>query len=212
MSEKKLSDDVVEKILKARDALVMNDCDEAYHQLYGIASVQYDKYFPWEEMEKQVNYPKVNEEQYKVRKEFDGRHVQRSGAVWVKASDRLPGFKTPVKWRLDGIERNKGKVIVVYMATGESPAFLSDYEWLDESGTAAGREEGQKLLGQVDPVDFAKWMLQYDFETKYTKSGKAWICPRIYPEEQFTTEQVYDLFNGKLLCEIREKEKQQKQK
>lgn len=75
------------------------------------------------------------------------------GAVWVKASERLPGFETPVKWRLDGIERNKGKVTVVYMANGESPAFLSDYEWYDETGAPdqPGKEEAVKEL-----VEFAR--------------------------------------------------------
>lgn len=71
----------------------------------------------------------------------EGLKSAQQGAVWVRASERLPGFKTPVKWRLDGIERNKGKVTVIYMANGESPAHLPDYEWYDESGTAAVREE-----------------------------------------------------------------------
>lgn len=57
-----LPKEVVERILKARDALVVGDRDEAYHQLYGIASPKFDKYYPWGEMEKQVGHIRLNEQ------------------------------------------------------------------------------------------------------------------------------------------------------
>ena len=57
-----------------------------------------------------------------------------SGAVWVKASERLPGWRQKVRWRLDGIERKVNDVL--YLANGESPAYLPDYEWLDEQPAA----------------------------------------------------------------------------
>lgn len=38
-----LSKDIAEKILKVRDALAVNDSDEAYHWLYQIGSPNFDK-------------------------------------------------------------------------------------------------------------------------------------------------------------------------
>lgn len=69
MEKKELPVEVVEKILKARDALVVGNRDEAYHQLYGIASPGYDSYSPWKEMEEQVNHPLRYEDQ--IKKEFE---------------------------------------------------------------------------------------------------------------------------------------------
>lgn len=39
-------------ILKVRDNIAQNDYNEAYHWLYAIASPHFDKYEPWEELEK----------------------------------------------------------------------------------------------------------------------------------------------------------------
>lgn len=61
------------------------------------------------------------------------------GPTWIKASDRLPGYETPVKWR-DGNNHSHatdGKIPLIHMAK----PFLTGWEWYDESGTAAGREE-----------------------------------------------------------------------
>lgn len=111
---------------------------------------------------------------YKFRQWLESLQVTRQvGAVWVKASERLPGFKTPVKWRLDGIERNKGKVTVVYMANGESPAYLSDYEWLDAT-PAAGREE--------DAVKFHDWAINNAWEIDHRE------------EHTHTTAELYAIF------------------
>jgi len=44
--------DIAEKILKARDSFVEKDYDEVWHWLYSIASPNYDKIEPWEELEK----------------------------------------------------------------------------------------------------------------------------------------------------------------
>lgn len=44
--------EVAQKILAVRDALVEGDPDEAFHQLYSIASPYFDKYEPWQELEK----------------------------------------------------------------------------------------------------------------------------------------------------------------
>ena len=61
--------EVVEKILRARDALVIGDRDEAYHQLYGIANPGYDSYFPWHDMERQISYPEFSESEIKNRRQ-----------------------------------------------------------------------------------------------------------------------------------------------
>lgn len=70
MENSKLPNEVVEKILRVRDALVIGNNEEAYHQLYSIAAPLFDKYFPWEEMEKQVEYKKLNEAQIKEKFEL----------------------------------------------------------------------------------------------------------------------------------------------
>jgi hypothetical protein len=44
--------EMAEKILKIRDAIVEKDYDEAWHWLYSIASPDYDKLEPWEELER----------------------------------------------------------------------------------------------------------------------------------------------------------------
>lgn len=63
----------------------------------------------------------------------------KTGAVWVKASERLPGWGQFVNWRYnDKIPAGKD---TVYGMTNRRPVSLHSLEWLDESGTAAGREE-----------------------------------------------------------------------
>ena len=47
-----LQPDVAKKILKARDAFVEKDYDEVWHWLYSIASPNYDKTEPWEDLER----------------------------------------------------------------------------------------------------------------------------------------------------------------
>lgn len=49
--QQQISKDVAEKILKVRDAFVERDPSEAWHWLYSIASPNYDKKEPWEELE-----------------------------------------------------------------------------------------------------------------------------------------------------------------
>lgn len=65
---------------------------------------------------------------------YDAIEATPTGAVWVKASERLPGWKQPVKWRVYGVERKTQTLS--YLAYSESPADLPSYEWLDESGQA----------------------------------------------------------------------------
>ena len=51
---------------------------------------------------------------------------------WVKASDRLPGLNTPVKWRFDGVER-EGKCSLSKKIT--LLIDLYGWEWFDESSS-----------------------------------------------------------------------------
>lgn len=57
----------VKKILDMRDALVQEDYDEVYHILYSIASPNFDKLEPWEELEKKSEWQPpipVNQDDY----------------------------------------------------------------------------------------------------------------------------------------------------
>jgi hypothetical protein len=58
--------------------------------------------------------------------------VAPKGAVWVEATDRLPGLKTPVKWRQGETELKVQPVW--YMVLDTNSEYLSKCEWLDESG------------------------------------------------------------------------------
>lgn len=49
--QQQIPKDVAEKILKVRDAFIERDPSEAWHWLYNIASPNYDKKEPWEELE-----------------------------------------------------------------------------------------------------------------------------------------------------------------
>jgi len=109
--DNQLPADVTEKILRARDALALNDIDEAYHQLYGIASPNYDSYFPWKEMEDRVNYPKVNEQQYNERRQVTkyATNLHQARALLEKFISRHEGGLLPdrfiyneIKTFLDG--------------------------------------------------------------------------------------------------------------
>lgn len=64
-----LPDEVVEKILRSRDALVYDDRDEAYHQLYAIACPNFDSFFPWKQMEEQINYPNTFKPDIEARRQ-----------------------------------------------------------------------------------------------------------------------------------------------
>lgn len=60
--------------------------------------------------------------------------MESNCGVWVKCSDRLPGYKTPAKWR-DGNDHSyatSGKISLFDM---EKPN-LDNWELLDESGAA----------------------------------------------------------------------------
>jgi hypothetical protein len=69
---------------------------------------------------------------YNAMNELGDELQAPTGARWVKASDRLPGFTTPVRWR-DGNDHSHvtdGKIPLIDMAK----PFLVGWEWYDESG------------------------------------------------------------------------------
>lgn len=170
MSEQlKLPTDVVERILKARDALVMHDRDEAYHQLYAIASPRFDKYFPWDEMEKQINYPRFNDEEIIARKEFDGRHFKPQGPIWVRANDRLPGWDKLTEWRFAGKEPIAKETVRFLF----SAANLHQWEWYDES--PAEQPVAHKLLTSYEKFFKDCWPRLIDREvTDVREINSAW--------------------------------------
>ena len=45
-----LPNDIKLKLLKIRDALVLEDIDEAYHTLYSIADPTFESYEPWQSL------------------------------------------------------------------------------------------------------------------------------------------------------------------
>jgi hypothetical protein len=81
-----------------------------------------------------------------------------TGPRRVKASDRLPGLKTPVKWRQGGIEMKANPVW--YMVLDTNAEYLSECEWLDEG---AGEKEG------IDLPAFVQYIRE-----NYKPSKEAW--------------------------------------
>lgn len=79
-----------------------------------------------------------------------GKWKAQPGEVWVKASERLPGVKTPVKWR-EGETEMKVKT-VWYMVLDTNSEYLSKCEWLDES--AAGIQIDREWVNNA-LVEFA---------------------------------------------------------
>lgn len=93
----------------------------------------------WAEIENWYGDPKKHETGEHFLKRMQATYFRPpaeaergKGAVWVKASERLPGLRTPVKWRQGEIEM---KVTPVwYMVLDTNSEYLSECEWLDESG------------------------------------------------------------------------------
>ena len=50
-SERSITPEIAKKIIATRDAIAHEDYDEAWHQLYSIASPEFDKTEPWKELE-----------------------------------------------------------------------------------------------------------------------------------------------------------------
>ena len=48
------SPEVAKKILLARDAILRENLNEAYHQLYSIADPEFKEFAPWKELEEMV--------------------------------------------------------------------------------------------------------------------------------------------------------------
>jgi hypothetical protein len=98
-----------------------------------------------------------------------GHEEKPQAAVWVKASERLPGWGRSVKWRLDGIERKKCDVF--YMANGESPAYMPNYEWYDESRTATTDDRQTNDTATVN----AKYLCTFENFEEWVSKARSWI-------------------------------------
>lgn len=154
----------------------------------------------------------------------------QQGARWVKASERLPGIKKPVKWRSSGVEMKVQQLW--YMVHDTNSEYLSECEWYDES--AAGREsdavdekrilEIQKSMGTLSFADKVRvWAEKVGYEWRnfaYWKEGKQYPLEEIYnkasieiraaemlPKVSQTVKEAEDF-----LKELKQKVKQQKEK
>jgi len=116
------------------------------------------------------------------------------GAVWVPASERLPGWGKRVKWRLDGTEMKENDVL--YMANGESPSVLPKYEWLDETGSQ--RQQAGATWVKADAIKFLKWLAEYykeEGEEIHLIDGVWQYIDDCDEYVQIPEEQMWELYN-----------------
>lgn len=134
---------------------------------------------------------KVDDLSYQVhlleleKKELQGRVKEledsRSGAVWVKATTRLPH-----NWHLKCVRfiHTKAPLVAPETWLSENEKAIEVVEWLDESTTpAAGREE--------DGVAFDKWCKE---QNKYNFILTAWYCK--VTGEHFTWGQLFEIWKS----------------
>jgi hypothetical protein len=98
------------------------------------------------EKNNQEEYKKLTSEQIEDRKAAiewyrNPAAEPRQGAVWVKASERLPGWAQKVKWRVEDGEVLPGENALSDMT---SPFSLEGFEWLDEVVIKEVKQEGGK--------------------------------------------------------------------
>jgi hypothetical protein len=83
----------------------------------------------------------------------EARHP--AGCEWVKCSDRLPGYKNSVKWRVSGSDVVRNATLEALLR--DRNFYFKSWEWLDESpAPAAGREE--------EAVAFHEWAINNAWE------------------------------------------------
>lgn len=105
-------------------------------------------------------------------------------AVWVKATDRLPGWDKLAEWRFVGKEPTAKETVRFLF----NAANLDRWEWLDE----------QPEQGEADAVEFAEWAAEgFFFDDEY----RLWECleegKMIDGQFRFTTKELYELFKKK---------------
>lgn len=110
-----------------------------------------------------------------------------AGCEWVKASERLPGLKTAVKWRVDGIEM-KAKALW-YMVHDTNSEYLSNCEWYDESPSEPEQKEAVEFAQVLEAMEWVK-MSNWGFAR-----GIGW---QVYgdpnPSKYLTTAQLYEQY------------------
>jgi hypothetical protein len=125
----------------------------------------------------------------KVRQIFEGRQWIMDGRGSYPYNDDR--YREEVRYMYDEFDA------LVKDAWANIKSHSSEYRQAIVKEYLKGMEGKEREVGTVvNPVDFANWLLRYDFEAKYTKDGKVWICNRLYPDEQFTTDELYKKFNG----------------
>lgn len=137
---------------------------------------------------------------YKFRLWLEEMTGQQQGQVWVKASERLPGWRTPVKWRLNGVEMKKYDV--EYISQAESPGHWMDLEWLDESSAnnrdLDGVSQQPKRPTFWDVAEAYKWAAEYRDEIggQLTLYNDQWTL--ISEDEDGNENETQDLTRGNL--------------
>ena len=76
----KIPVEVMKKILLCRDAIIAGDVNEAYHQLYSIASPNFDEYEPWDKFQKQWK---------RSRPQYIGCRCKKCG--WIGSGEEAEG-------------------------------------------------------------------------------------------------------------------------
>lgn len=89
---------ISEKLIAVRDALVVKDIEEAYHQLYQIADPEFVSYTPWAEIVKAAQSPSedreaVEEDYWKKRCEAAEKVIEISGIVDCEGYDQWQSLK-----------------------------------------------------------------------------------------------------------------------
>lgn len=126
------------------------------------------------------------------------KHVEKAqpGAGWVKASERLPGWKLKVKWR-DGNDHS-------YATDGEISFFemdkpnLEGWEWLDESqaptdpiSSIGFQPFDPELLRAMEAVEFAEWIREQNYKPY---AGSWYLNGNNYAHQPHSTNNLYQLF------------------
>jgi hypothetical protein len=101
------------------------------------------------------------------------------GAVWVKATTRLPGWDIIVEWRFAGKEPTARETVRFL----SSAANLHQWEWLDESGQS---KEGNKER----EIALVEW---YRLNTIQDGAPKLYYVPT---GERMTIEQLWNEWNN----------------
>jgi hypothetical protein len=104
----------------------------------------------------------------------------RQEAVWVKTTDRLPGWNQPVYWRIGEGPQTKGKTPLSEMFKG---GYLENWQWLDES--AGGKDDWISVDDQL-PAESGRYWCYVEELTCLGASAFQWNCSYHAGERRFS--------------------------